>query len=194
MRKIGEAVFVVLLRLLAATWYIKTTGILPPERCVVAFWHGAMLPVWKYFSFGEASAIVSQSKDGSVLSALLQSWRYTVIRGSSSKGGKESLAAMVSAAAKGRVLVTPDGPRGPKAIMKAGAVVAAHRAGVSLCCCRVTISWKITLNSWDNFVVPLPFSRITLNFLPPVLFPATMSPDEIDAAIATSGNSLGEWP
>lgn len=186
--------FVLLLRLLAATWRIKAEGTVPPEQSVIAFWHGAMLPVWKYFSFDGASAIVSRSKDGSALAMLLESWGYSVIRGSSSKGGKESLAAMVSAATAGQVLVTPDGPRGPKAVMKAGAVVAAQRAGVPLCCCRVNILWKITLNSWDNFAIPLPFSRITLNFLPLVLFPLSATSEDIDTAISMAGISLGEWP
>jgi len=194
MRKFAEVVFVLLLRILAATWRVRIEGTLPPERCVVTFWHGGMLPVWKFFSFSRASAVVSRSSDGSALAALLKSWGYTVIRGSSSKGGKESLAAMIDAAKTGKILVTPDGPRGPKAKMKPGAVIAAQRSGAELSCCRVQISWKITLGSWDNFAVPLPFSRILLTFLPPSHFPASLANEEITAAISAAGASLGEWP
>lgn len=194
MRTFAEGVFVLLLRMLAATWRVRAEGALPPKRCVVAFWHGGMLPVWKYFSFSRASAVVSRSSDGAVLAALLESWGYSVIRGSSSKGGKESLAAMIDAAKNGRILVTPDGPRGPKGVMKPGAVIAAQRSGANLSCCRVQISWKITLRSWDNFAVPLPFSRILLTFLPPLHFPASLASEDITAAISAAGASLGEWP
>jgi len=169
--------------LLAATWRLRLHGPLPPERAVLAFWHGDMLPVWKRFAAQGSVALVSQSRDGGLLTQLLQRWGYRVIRGSSSKGGKEAWAELLDAAARGQVLITPDGPRGPARRLKAGAVVAAYRAQVPLWLCRVRCRAAIHGTHWDRFLIPLPFAGIDLTFIPfPV--PATASREEIDGLIA----------
>ncbi|GAB2181110.1 DUF374 domain-containing protein [Denitratisoma sp. agr-D3] len=179
--KLGPLVFF----LLAATWRLRLTGPLPPARAVLAFWHGDMLPVWKHFAAGGDYALVSRSRDGGLLTDLLQRWGFRVIRGSSSKGGKEAWAELLAAAQRGRVLLTPDGPRGPAHKLKAGAVVAAYRAQVPLWLCRVRCGAAIRGTHWDRFLIPLPFAAIDLEFLPfPV--PAQASREEIDALIAAA--------
>ena len=64
------------------------------KNYVVAFWHGAMLVGWFLHSPQKrktVSALVSQSNDGEYLTAILEKWNYTMIRGSSHIGGKEAL-------------------------------------------------------------------------------------------------------
>ncbi|QDX81787.1 hypothetical protein B9N43_11320 [Denitratisoma sp. DHT3] len=176
--KLGPALF----RLLALTWRIRARGPLPPEPAVVAFWHGEMLPVWKHLAARRPHALVSRSRDGGLLTRLLEGWGYTVIRGSSSKGNKEAWTELVTAARRHRVLLTPDGPRGPARVLKAGAVVAAHRAGVPLYLCRVRCRWAIRGTHWDNFLIPLPGAAIALEFVHlPV--PADADRDTIDRLI-----------
>lgn len=183
--KLGPAVF----QLLACTWRIRAWGPLPPEPAVVAFWHGDMLPVWKYFASRRPYALVSQSRDGGLLTRLLESWGYTVIRGSSSKGSKEAWTNLVTVARQKRVLITPDGPRGPARVLKAGAVVAAHRAGVPLYLCRVHCRTAIHGTHWDHFLIPLPGAAITLEFVPfPV--PPDADRDTIDRLIAEAQQLL----
>lgn len=154
--------------MLASTWRIRTVGEIQCNEAVVAFWHGTMLPCWKFFSGKQANAVTSLSKDGDVLAQLLNGWKYNVLRGSSSKGGAELLDEMTVKARTSLVLVTPDGPRGPNHKFKAGAVVAAQRAGVPLVLCNIKVFWRITLNSWDRFEIPMPFTKIIIEFLPPV--------------------------
>ncbi|GAB1429322.1 hypothetical protein MASR2M18_01530 [Ignavibacteria bacterium] len=189
-RKFTVILFVALLRAVAATWRIRLCGTTPSGTCVIAFWHGAMLPVWKFFSKSGAAAVVSRSRDGDILSALLAAWNYRLIRGSSSSGGRETLAAMTEAAATGKVLITPDGPRGPKCTAKAGAVLAAQRSATKLVCCRVVISRKILLNSWDSFAVPYPFARITIF----TEIDAKVLDSNTDTAILSMQSLLGDWP
>lgn len=163
-----QHLFVTLLRILASTWRIRTEGEIQCNEAVVAFWHGTMLACWKFFSDKQANAVTSLSKDGDVLALLLKNWSYNVLRGSSSKGGAELLDEMTAKARTSLVLVTPDGPRGPNHKFKAGAVVAAQRASVPLVLCKVKVFWKITLKSWDRFEIPMPFTKIILEFLPPI--------------------------
>jgi lysophospholipid acyltransferase (LPLAT)-like uncharacterized protein len=89
-------------------------GKYPEKPAIIAFWHGKMLPAWKFFGSFGANAIVSQSKDGEILTALLEKWGFRVVRGSSSKGGREALQEIVDIAPKGYFLITPDGPQGPR--------------------------------------------------------------------------------
>lgn len=182
---LGPAAF----RLLAKTWRLRTHGDLPRAPGVVAFWHGDMLPAWLRFAHGQATALVSRSRDGGLLTELLESWGFAVVRGSSSKGGSEALEEMTAAARRGLVLVTPDGPRGPARRMKPGAVVAAQRAGVPLTLCRVRAGWAIHGTHWDRFLIPLPFAVIDLDYRR-LDVPADADRARIDALIAEAEKLL----
>ena len=160
---------------LARSWRIRVSGELPGGAAVIAFWHGDMLPVWKHFADTQAMALISLSRDGGLLANLVGRWGFETVRGSSSKGGSEALTHMVSALHAGkRVLITPDGPRGPQHCMKPGAVIAAHRAGVPLVLCRVSAGSSIHGSNWDRFLIPLPFASIELEFVTLVI------PDQAD--------------
>ncbi len=176
----------ILIRCLAATWRFTPPTDTLPERCVVAFWHRDMLAMWKYFSGTQSTGVTSLSRDGDILARLLHSWSYSVIRGSSSKGGKEVLQSMVEAATRSKVLVTPDGPRGPAGQCKAGAVICAQRAQVPLVFLELECSRFYTLQrSWDRFRIPLPFARIRLRVRSMHSVEATWDSQTIDALLAS---------
>lgn len=154
-----------LMYFMSFTWRYNTLGTMDHKPKVIAFWHGKMLPVWFYFrNFKKKAGIVSNSEDGQILSDYLKILNYELIRGSSSKGGKQVIEKAISKAKDVTILITPDGPRGPNEKMKIGAVLISHRGNVPLQLCSVDIGWSIKLNSWDKFEIPLPFSTINLQF------------------------------
>lgn len=181
-----------LLRCLAATWRIRVVGTLPTSPAIVAFWHDEMLPVWKVFARSDAVGLTSKSRDGGLLAALLWKWRYTVVRGSSSRHGKEALEEVVRYANNHLVLITPDGPRGPRHEFKPGAVVAAHRAGVPLYLCMVQARGVRLKKSWDRFLVPLPFAAVRVAFSPPITVAAEATREEISALIRQCEHRLNQ--
>lgn len=174
-----------LIDLISKTWRIKLINQFPSENGIVAFWHNVMLPGWFLFRNKKTSALVSSSKDGEILTFLLEKWGYQVVRGSSSKGGKEALEILVNLAKNNNyVLITPDGPQGPNQKMKAGAIIAAQRSKVPLYLCAIYIKRKITFNkSWDKFQFPLPFSKIFVNFTDKIFIEANKNKDEINEMI-----------
>lgn len=181
----------VVIRLLARTWSLEVQGQLPMQPCVVAFWHGSMLPIWWAFRGLRPTAMVSASRDGALLAQLLQDWNYRTVRGSSSQGGSAALSDLVRAAHDHVVMLTPDGPRGPSQEMKPGAVVAAQRAGVPLLLVAARVSRsKIFERSWDRFALPLPFSTITLVIDAPRMISAEATRQDVDAIIAQSQERL----
>ncbi len=163
--KLSEKILILLMHVISKTWRFKFEGDFPAMPAVIAFWHGEMLPCWKVFGKYSPKAVVSQSKDGEILSTLLNKWGFEVLRGSSSKGGKEVLEMMTENVKNSFLLITPDGPRGPIQKFKPGAVITAKRAEVPLVLCRAKIENKYVFKkSWDNFQFPLPFSSIKICF------------------------------
>jgi lysophospholipid acyltransferase (LPLAT)-like uncharacterized protein len=157
-----------LLRLIASTWRYTQSGNIPgTEPSVIAFWHEYMLPGWHNHGNVHTIALVSQSKDGTILSRLLKQWGITTVRGSSSKSGKEALAEAIQQVKNGStLLLTPDGPRGPRRIFKAGAVIAAQRAEVPLYLAKINESRGFVFQkSWDQFRLPLPFAKIQIEYI-----------------------------
>ncbi|MFZ6033328.1 MAG: lysophospholipid acyltransferase family protein [Melioribacter sp.] len=157
------------------------------ENFVVAFWHGSMVPGWYLHKDFNSAALVSKSKDGEVLYHILSKWGYKVVRGSSHVGGKEALEEMISLLKEKHTLViTPDGPRGPRHKMKAGAVIAAKKAGAPLILAGMYVKNKICLNSWDKFEFPLPFSKINVKYSEPIYIDKELDYDATSELIGKS--------
>jgi hypothetical protein len=190
--KLTERIAIAFVALLSRTWRISH-GELPPKPALIAFFHGFMLPVWKTFARKEATAVVSLSRDGEILCSLLKKYGYSLIRGSSSRGGSEVLAEIVDRLNEDYVLMTPDGPRGPAGDFKPGAVVAAARAKRPLYLCSVEIdSCKVFVRSWDRFRLPLPFTRIRLKFSEAVNIPENAGREQISKIIDDCKVKLNE--
>jgi lysophospholipid acyltransferase (LPLAT)-like uncharacterized protein len=124
-----------------------------------------MIAGW-YVSKDNAVALVSPSKDGDYLSSILKKWKYKVVRGSSSKKGMEALKeaiALIKDGGSNRIVITPDGPRGPKEVLKRGAFIAAKELGLPLVFLHIKYqsSHKLT-KSWDTFEIPFPFSAVDI--------------------------------
>ncbi len=161
--------------IVALTWRVIAEGrnhyeeLLESGRpFVLVFWHGEMLMGWYFHRHRNYNCLVSMSKDGDVLAGILKRWKYNVIRGSSSRGGKEARRIMEAVIRDNKILVvTPDGPRGPKYEMKMGAIRTAQRTGVPVLAVRCIADAGYRFKSWDRFTIPLPFSKITLRYLEP---------------------------
>ena len=177
-------ILIKLLKFISLTWRFEIKGKIPNPPGIIAFWHGSMLPVWKYFSKYNPYAIVSPSKDGEILSNLLKEWNYSLIRGSSSNKGKKALDSIIENASKNFVLITPDGPRGKIYKFKPGAVVASQRSGSPLYLCRVRIKYLFAFQkSWDKFKLPLPFTKIILEFTNRIIVEKELDNEQVDRVI-----------
>ncbi len=182
-----------LLNILSKTWRIELRGEKPKNPCVIAFWHGGMMPIWKYFSKNNYCGVVSQSRDGEILARLLNKWGYTLIRGSSSKDGREVLSSLVVQLESNSILLTPDGPRGPNKRFKAGAAVAAMRSCRPLYLIRPVYSSRLNFkNSWDKFALPLPFAKITLHISDAFFIDKDTSRKNVDSFISNFENILND--
>ena len=149
---------------------------------VFVFWHGSMIYPWWRLRYQNAACLVSRSKDGEILSSILRGWGYHLIRGSSSKGSAESMAAMRQAILQGHILsVTPDGPRGPRHVLKMGAVRVAQTMRVPLLMAAAGFRSRRVLRSWDAFEIPYPFSRGIVEFADALTIEPGLEGDALEA-------------
>jgi lysophospholipid acyltransferase (LPLAT)-like uncharacterized protein len=141
-----------------------------PEIRQVLFctWHNRLALSMKLYSvFGYRqhqsaglAALVSASRDGAFLAAILERFGVQPVRGSSSRRGGQALLELTTWAERGYDLaITPDGPRGPRYVVQDGAMALAQVTGLPLVPASYHLSWKIQVKSWDRFQIPLPFSR-----------------------------------
>ncbi len=128
---------------------------------VFVLWHGRLLPCTYWNGWQRLVTLVSQHRDGEYIARIVERWGYTTVRGSSSRRAAGALRELVRHVRAGRSLaVTPDGPRGPREVMKPGALLAAQLTGAPIIPASGGASRGWWFGSWDRFLVPKPFSRV----------------------------------
>jgi lysophospholipid acyltransferase (LPLAT)-like uncharacterized protein len=122
------------------------------------------------------AALVSASKDGALLAAILQQFNVQPVRGSTSRRGPQALLELTSWAQRGYDLaITPDGPRGPRYVIQEGAIALAQLTGLPIVPVTCSIRRKFCVKSWDRFQIPWPLSRCDVCFLAPIRIPREAS-------------------
>jgi lysophospholipid acyltransferase (LPLAT)-like uncharacterized protein len=135
------------------------------DQAVVVCWHGELLispQIYrKYHPNQKSSGIISRHFDGEIIARILQYFHINPLRGSSRKGAKQVLLESFRALKKGDdLLVTPDGPRGPRHQISDGAIALASKANAPIWAVNYKPKSYWQLNSWDRFVIPKPFTHI----------------------------------
>jgi len=162
------------LRLLASTWRVRTVNgeqldeaRRSGQRVLFTLWHGELLPLlWHQRGRGVA-VVISEHRDGEIIARIAESLGYRTVRGSSSRGASRALLGLTRAIDEGTDgAITPDGPRGPAHVFASGAAVAAQRTGVPIVPIRASASRAWRLKSWDRFLIPKPFARVTVTLGP----------------------------
>ena len=127
---------------------------------------------WWLRDFGNAKrakVIISDHKDGEIITRVISHFGIGAIRGSSFKGGARALMGAIKEIKNGTdVIITPDGPRGPLHSVADGAVILAQRLNLGIYALNYEASsfWKF--RSWDEMVLPKPFSRINYSLSAPL--------------------------
>ena len=143
------------------------------RNVIYAFWHGHLLYLMYRYRGSGVYILVSQSRDGEVLSRILRRFGLPTIRGSSSRGGRRSLSELVRLVRAGAsAAFAPDGPRGPRHRAQSGVIALARLTEIPIIPVAVGARWKIEFQSWDRFLLPLPGSRVIVAYGEPVVVPS----------------------
>src|SRR6476620_10184522 len=154
--------------------FIPEPGCLWDERAgappsIWCFWHRSVLPAASHFRNRGLAVMTSRSFDGEYIARIIQKLGYVAVRGSSSLGAVGALIGMRQQLEQGHgVVFTIDGPRGPRYVAKPGPVLLAKKTGVSINCFYVAVEHAWILKSWDQMIVPKPFSRAAISASSPM--------------------------
>lgn len=139
-------------------------------RYIYAFWHeNLLLPC--LFGHRRLHVLISEHADGEMIALACHHLGFSLIRGSSTRGGVRALRKMLGAMKKGHVTVVPDGPRGPRRHVEPGLLYLAARTGMPIVPAGVGYDRPWRLKTWDRFAVPRPFSKAVLLLAEPILVP-----------------------
>jgi len=157
----------VLMRIVWVTTSKKFHFITPigEEQHVCVTWHGELFmspQAYRYIHKKHpASAIISSHFDGSLIAGTLNFLKIRPLRGSSKKGAMQVLKQAFKSIKSGEeVLITPDGPRGPRHSMSNGAIGIALKSKLPIFVLNFKAKSFWQVNSWDKFVIPKPFTAV----------------------------------
>ncbi|MBS0634442.1 MAG: DUF374 domain-containing protein [Verrucomicrobia bacterium] len=157
----GRIVLSLLLRTLRIT--IIGSDRLGPQQ-ILAAWHDKLLlvPLLRRISKVPCAVVVSNSRDGKLLGALIETYRNTEAIYVAHNKRHAALNAMQRAHDEGKtIIITPDGPRGPRHKIKPGLFFIENGERIWMNW-TASSSWK--LNTWDKMEIPKPFAKVTIEF------------------------------
>ena len=151
-----------LIRLLGRTLRIRTEGgdqvdelYRKGHHLIIAFWHGRQLMMPLTYRGTEAHILISQHRDGELIHRIVSRFGFQSVRGSTTRGGVAALRELIALGRSGTDLViTPDGPRGPRQVVQPGAVHLAQATGLPIVpltfSCSKKNSSRAGIVSWSH--------------------------------------------
>jgi len=197
-------------RLLKATLRVERVGfeavqglVDRDERFVLSFWHRRLVMMPLAYPFRRKNAagerrgvaiLSSDSKDGERSAATWRWYGIHAVRGTAAHGGAQALVKMIQIVKQGWDLgITPDGPRGPRQQAKPGVLAVSRKTGAWLVpvCVAYSRAWK--LRSWDEMLVPKPFSKVCVHYGEPFRVATAQEEDSLHLFLEKQMNELEAW-
>jgi lysophospholipid acyltransferase (LPLAT)-like uncharacterized protein len=176
------------LRLLALTIRREVVRQEHPEKfwnqgkfVIAVFWHQRLLMMPFLPHKGRVGVLVSRHRDGEFIARAIKLFGIDSVRGSTTRGATAAVRGMVRFFAGGAHLaITPDGPQGPRHVVQRGVVELARLTGAPILPVAYGASRKKVFNSWDHFILPLPFGRVVYIWGEPIFIPRYLTAKELE--------------
>jgi lysophospholipid acyltransferase (LPLAT)-like uncharacterized protein len=140
-------------------WRAKEEG-----NAIFVFWHQKFFPLLYSHRNSRMNILVSQHRDGEMIARALKLLGFTVTRGSTTRGGMTACRLMTRMIKKHDIVITPDGPKGPRYHFSPGAIAVSRFSKRPIVPVGIGARFAKYFNSWDRFMIPLPTSRISVVF------------------------------
>lgn len=125
------------------------------QHIILAFWHAQQLMVPIGYRGTGANVLISQHQDGEIIARIISRFGHRAVRGSSTRGGALALRELIRLGRSGEdLVVTPDGPKGPRQVAKLGVVQLAKATGLPIVplafSCSKKNSSRAGIASWSH--------------------------------------------
>jgi lysophospholipid acyltransferase (LPLAT)-like uncharacterized protein len=157
--------------------FARRTG----QRFIYAFYHEVMLFPAYFWAWPEMQILISDHRDGELITQVVQRLGFGVVRGSTTRGGARALREMTQRVDQGHLCVTPDGPKGPRRHVHQGLAYLASKTGLPVVGAGMAFRRPWRANSWDRFAVPRPFQPAVCVVPPPIVVPPDADRDTVEA-------------
>ncbi len=136
--------------------------------------------------------LVSPSRDGELVAALVNRMGASVLRGSASRTGAKAFRDMYATLQSGvSPIIAVDGPHGPALQVKPGTLMLAQMTKAPVLPITFAADRYWQLGSWDRMIIPKPFARVTLCIGEPLEVARGEQPSAVAETLAERLNTLG---
>ncbi len=121
---------------------------------ILAFWHAQQLMIPTGYRGSGANVLISRHQDGEIIARIIARFGHRAVRGSSTRGGALALRELIRLGRSGAdLVVTPDGPKGPRHVAKLGVIQLAKATGLPIVplafSCSKKNSSRAGIGSWS---------------------------------------------
>ena len=150
------------------------------KGALFALWHRHLafgMHVFKYYE--NVSALASSHTDGKIITDVIKMMKFNVVEGSSNRNPTGAVKSIIKLITTGeKVVITPDGPRGPRLKVNSNITRIAYKYKVPLLPVSCSASKYFQLNSWDRMIIPKPFGEITVILGSPIKLSGNSTEDD----------------
>lgn len=177
----------VLYKALLITWKLKVyepdylkEQLKKKSPFILAHWHGDELALIHFAGPYRIATMASNSKDGEIMTRVLQRLGGTVTRGSSSRNAVSGFIGLMKLIKKGHSSsFAVDGPKGPYHKAKPGVLETSRKLQIPIyfggvMCDRAWVFEK----SWNKAYLPKPFATLHIVWRGPVQVPSELTPEQ----------------
>jgi lysophospholipid acyltransferase (LPLAT)-like uncharacterized protein len=162
-----------------------------PEGLIALFWHGRIaqgMACRPLLRDKPRRVMISLSPDGEFVARAAERLKIPPVRGSTGRGGpapskggtRAFREALTFIRTGGVMIVTPDGPRGPREELPIGPLQMARAAGCPVFIMSLAAAPSLALGSWDRARIPLPFARGQVVLEGPLHLPPDPQPESLE--------------
>ena len=134
-----------------------------------------------YWPWPEMHILISDHRDGELITQVIRRLGFSVVRGSTTRGGTRALREMTLRIDRGHLCVTPDGPRGPRRSVHQGLAYLASRTGFPIVGAGMAFKTPVAGQELGPVLRPPAVQPRRLRVPAPVVVPPDADRDTIEA-------------
>lgn len=150
------------------------------NRFIYCFWHEMLLLPAYCYQQTPTEVLISEHADGELIAQACRHLGLGTIRGSTTRGGAKALRRILKFGGRRNLVITPDGPQGPRQVFQPGAIYVASRTGLPIVPVGFAYHRCWRLRSWDRFALPYPGSPAVGVIGQPIEIPPELSRNEVE--------------
>lgn len=152
---------------------------------IYVFWHEYIPFLFYLRGHCRISMLLSKHQDAEWLSQAARHMGFSIVRGSSRRGGDAALRELMRRGKSENLAITPDGPRGPRRQLASGAIYVSSALQIPIVPVGLGYDSPKRLPTWDRFAIPRLGSRARA-----VLGPSLQIPPDLDREAIESYRQL----